>query len=379
MTARAIPPHLLGRIGDPFLRAAAAPVRDRRRPEYEGMGLGLFIAKTLLERTGAELSFANGTDPSPSSRCPASSRGAIVEVVWPRDAKTAIEARERDPGAGRERADFGDLSSPQAALKRFVNHSHGIGLTADRCIGKPRDDQYALCPRARRCRPSSSRSRCCSSSACSTDAGRSSLRRFIGRGTRPRSCSSSRTRPCWTPPRRPAAARLRPRAAAAPGRISQPALRRGSRRLATSDRRPRRGRRDASSTSADGTSRLRAEWHDGVARITLDDAAGRDQRARRSTAQPAGDDSTSLKILRTSAETRPSRSGAKTATGAITWCNAAYLRLADSVAGSDDVPPWPPARVFTDTNRRTRPRRQTRHRRLLIDPAPAGHAPLVRL
>ena len=28
-----------------------------------GLGLGLFIAKTLLERSGAELSFANGSDP----------------------------------------------------------------------------------------------------------------------------------------------------------------------------------------------------------------------------------------------------------------------------------------------------------------------------
>jgi two-component system sensor histidine kinase RegB len=46
------------------------------------MGLGLFIAKTLLERTGAELSFANASDPflTPDERperC-----GAIVELVW---------------------------------------------------------------------------------------------------------------------------------------------------------------------------------------------------------------------------------------------------------------------------------------------------------
>ncbi|MEM9780923.1 MAG: ActS/PrrB/RegB family redox-sensitive histidine kinase [Pseudomonadota bacterium] len=38
---------------------------------YEGMGLGVFIARTLLERTGARLSFANGPD------------GALARVRWP--------------------------------------------------------------------------------------------------------------------------------------------------------------------------------------------------------------------------------------------------------------------------------------------------------
>ena len=56
------PPDLIGRIGDPFLgrRAAVQPDRQAERPGYEGMGLGLFIAKTLLERTGARLRFGNG-------------------------------------------------------------------------------------------------------------------------------------------------------------------------------------------------------------------------------------------------------------------------------------------------------------------------------
>jgi len=47
------------------------------------MGLGLFIAKTLLERTGASLTFANGADPFlRDDECPARS-GAVVRVVWP--------------------------------------------------------------------------------------------------------------------------------------------------------------------------------------------------------------------------------------------------------------------------------------------------------
>jgi len=73
---RGFPPEMLSRIGEPFMRRRAAP-RGRQRPGYEGMGLGLFIAKTLLERSGAELTFTNGPE------------GAIVEVSWPRAAMEA--------------------------------------------------------------------------------------------------------------------------------------------------------------------------------------------------------------------------------------------------------------------------------------------------
>ena len=77
------PAPLIGRIGDPFVRRRKSPRDASQRPEYEGMGLGLFIAKTLLERTGAVLTFANAADPflSPDERperC-----GAVVEVTWP--------------------------------------------------------------------------------------------------------------------------------------------------------------------------------------------------------------------------------------------------------------------------------------------------------
>ncbi|MGB7318027.1 MAG: ActS/PrrB/RegB family redox-sensitive histidine kinase [Planktotalea sp.] len=76
------PPHLIGRIGDPFVRRRKSEKERSARPEYEGMGLGLFIAKTLLERSGAELSFANGSSQYSGENHP--KRGAIVEVVWPR-------------------------------------------------------------------------------------------------------------------------------------------------------------------------------------------------------------------------------------------------------------------------------------------------------
>lgn len=88
------PANMLGRIGDPFMRNRRTE-RDRKaRPEYEGMGLGLFIAKTLLERSGAELSFANGNEKeSGASR----KRGAVVEAVWPRD---SIVPPSRPKGEG---------------------------------------------------------------------------------------------------------------------------------------------------------------------------------------------------------------------------------------------------------------------------------------
>lgn len=79
------PPSVLGRIGDPFVRRRRSDVTRAQRPGYEGMGLGLFIAKTLLERSGARLQFLNG-----ASRALAKARsGAVVSVEWPR---SAIEA-----------------------------------------------------------------------------------------------------------------------------------------------------------------------------------------------------------------------------------------------------------------------------------------------
>ncbi len=77
------PAHLLGRIGEPFLPRRRDDSADRR-PEYDGMGLGLFIAKTLLERTGARLSFENGSDPFLTEEERPARSGAVVTVSWPR-------------------------------------------------------------------------------------------------------------------------------------------------------------------------------------------------------------------------------------------------------------------------------------------------------
>ena len=82
---RGYPSHVIGRIGDPFMRSRRTETDGQARPEYEGMGLGLFIAKTLLERSGAGLDFANGADPYQTLTDQPDRLGAIVRVTWPRN------------------------------------------------------------------------------------------------------------------------------------------------------------------------------------------------------------------------------------------------------------------------------------------------------
>lgn len=76
------PPDLLGRLGDPFLRRRDRAHQDLR-PGYQGMGLGLFIAKTLLERSGAGVRFINAADPFLTSDDKKGRSGARVQVTWP--------------------------------------------------------------------------------------------------------------------------------------------------------------------------------------------------------------------------------------------------------------------------------------------------------
>ena len=70
------PPHVLEQLGEPFVTTRRPQSERREAPdEHVGMGLGFFIAKTLLERSGARLELANR--PLPEG-------GAVVTVIWPR-------------------------------------------------------------------------------------------------------------------------------------------------------------------------------------------------------------------------------------------------------------------------------------------------------
>lgn len=79
---------VMSRIGDPFMRKRR---RDGRQG-YEGMGLGLFIAKTLLERSGAELTFANGSEVGGTA---GERTGAVVEARWRREIFAQASDAER--------------------------------------------------------------------------------------------------------------------------------------------------------------------------------------------------------------------------------------------------------------------------------------------
>ena len=87
-------PDILPRLGEPYVstrhRGELHRLGGPFKSEYEGMGLGLFIARTLLERTGAQVSFANGSDArhrrNADQETPAELTlppGAIIEMVWP--------------------------------------------------------------------------------------------------------------------------------------------------------------------------------------------------------------------------------------------------------------------------------------------------------
>ena len=63
---------VLGKLGQPYI--TSRPSGENSKSQHSGMGLGFFIAKTLLERTGARLEFKNGKG-----------GGAIVAARWPRE------------------------------------------------------------------------------------------------------------------------------------------------------------------------------------------------------------------------------------------------------------------------------------------------------
>jgi two-component system sensor histidine kinase RegB len=70
---------ILGRLGQPYV--TSRPGGESSRTGHVGMGLGFFIAKTLLERTGAMVDFSN-----------ARGGGALISARWRRDAIEAAPA-----------------------------------------------------------------------------------------------------------------------------------------------------------------------------------------------------------------------------------------------------------------------------------------------
>jgi two-component system sensor histidine kinase RegB len=66
------PAPLLAKLGDPYLSSAARGETESREGDH--MGLGIFIAQNLIERTGGTIGFQNNAF-----------HGAEVRVTWPRE------------------------------------------------------------------------------------------------------------------------------------------------------------------------------------------------------------------------------------------------------------------------------------------------------
>jgi two-component system, sensor histidine kinase RegB len=68
-------PEIMDRLGEPYIRSARDRQLNVAGTAGGGLGLGFFIAKTLLERSGAMLAFENAHPPR---------RGAVVSARWAR-------------------------------------------------------------------------------------------------------------------------------------------------------------------------------------------------------------------------------------------------------------------------------------------------------
>jgi two-component system sensor histidine kinase RegB len=93
---------VLLRVGEPYVTTRSAASRSESDEEGGGLGLGLFIAKTLLERSGAQLTLSNAAPPA---------TGAVARIVWPR------HAFER-----------GAASLPQAAEARALTNGQTVPI-----------------------------------------------------------------------------------------------------------------------------------------------------------------------------------------------------------------------------------------------------------
>ncbi len=83
---RGIPVDILPRLGQPYLIGRAGRNDPVQAIDRKGLGLGVFIAKTLLERTGAVIDIRNASEPG---------NGAVISVRWQRtDLDAALSPME---------------------------------------------------------------------------------------------------------------------------------------------------------------------------------------------------------------------------------------------------------------------------------------------
>jgi len=87
---------VIDRLGEPYVTTRRG-YEEAPREGHEGMGLGFFIAKTLLEKSGAVVTLANRESPE---------HGAVVRAAWPRRLieSTRLEPSNAGVGGGQEAA-----------------------------------------------------------------------------------------------------------------------------------------------------------------------------------------------------------------------------------------------------------------------------------
>ena len=103
------PPDVMDTLGEPYITTRAAARSDGGSSEASGLGLGFFIAKTLLERSGAVVTLGNRPYPA---------RGAIVRIVWPR---STFESDDTTPGAVASGANSAAPAGRGFAMFRFLS------------------------------------------------------------------------------------------------------------------------------------------------------------------------------------------------------------------------------------------------------------------
>ena len=128
------PREIMDRLGDPYVTSK----RGRRKgSEAPGLGLGFFIAKTFLERSGATLTLQNRTFPL---------RGAIVRLHWRRTdferPIRRIQRRNFRPGVRPVAVRKQLVVGPKILVDRVV--SLGGGVHAQKLARPPSPDKSHL-------------------------------------------------------------------------------------------------------------------------------------------------------------------------------------------------------------------------------------------
>lgn len=78
---------VMNRLGEPYISSRQKEQGQGPGKNSSGMGLGFFIAKTLLERSGARIEIRNQPEPD---------HGAVIDIIWPRD---VFEAKKTISGS----------------------------------------------------------------------------------------------------------------------------------------------------------------------------------------------------------------------------------------------------------------------------------------